>query len=136
MRCSSMGGVRFSHRLAIRHGMRARSARNARRGECRCCGPCEGRAILLGRDVRAGFGRGDGRERLRISASRIRWPFLKFRALEKEFACEDGSPSAPFAETDGVVVGLRAVKDADEIRRMRAAQAITDAGFSPISSPS
>ena len=56
----------------------------------------------------------------------------EFRALEKEFACEDGSPSASFAETDGVVVGLRAVKDADEIRRMRAAQAITDAAFAHI----
>lgn len=54
----------------------------------------------------------------------------EFRALEKEFATEDGA--AAFAETDGVVVGLRAVKDAEEIRRMRAAQAITDAAFDHI----
>ena len=35
-------------------------------------------------------------------------------------------------ETDGFVAGLRAVKDADEVARMRAAQAITDAAFSHI----
>lgn len=56
----------------------------------------------------------------------------EFRALEKEFSCEGGSSDFPFAETDGVVVNLRAVKDADEIHRMRAAQAITDAAFAHI----
>ena len=35
-------------------------------------------------------------------------------------------------ETTGLVVGLRAIKDADEVRRMKAAQAITDAAFSHI----
>ena len=35
-------------------------------------------------------------------------------------------------ETSGLVLGLRAVKDADEVRRMKAAQAITDAAFDHI----
>lgn len=35
-------------------------------------------------------------------------------------------------ETSGFVLGLRAVKDADEIRRMKAAQAVTDAAFAHI----
>lgn len=51
----------------------------------------------------------------------------EFRRLEDAF-----SPSAPFRETSGVVVGLRAVKDASEVARMRAAQAITDAAFAHI----
>ncbi|MCI8468170.1 MAG: aminopeptidase P family protein [Eggerthellaceae bacterium] len=51
----------------------------------------------------------------------------EYRRLEQAF-----SPSAPFRETDGVVVGLRSVKDAGEVARMRAAQAITDAAFSHI----
>ncbi|MBR5259885.1 MAG: aminopeptidase P family protein [Eggerthellaceae bacterium] len=37
-----------------------------------------------------------------------------------------------FVETDGLVLGLRSVKDADEVRRMKAAQAITDAAFAHI----
>lgn len=37
-----------------------------------------------------------------------------------------------FVETEGLCVNLRAVKDADEIARMRAAQAITDAAFAHI----
>ena len=51
----------------------------------------------------------------------------EYRRLEDAF-----SPSAPFRETSGVVVGLRAVKDAAEAARLRAAQAITDAAFSHI----
>ena len=35
-------------------------------------------------------------------------------------------------ETAGLVLGLRAVKDADEVRRMKVAQAITDAAFNHI----
>lgn len=35
-------------------------------------------------------------------------------------------------ETSGFVLGLRAVKDADEVRRMKAAQAVTDAAFAHI----
>ena len=35
-------------------------------------------------------------------------------------------------ETSGLVLGLREVKDADEVARMRAAQAITDAAFAHI----
>lgn len=50
----------------------------------------------------------------------------EYRALEKAFA------ATPFAETSGLVVGLRAVKDEGEIARLRAAQAITDAAFSHI----
>lgn len=40
--------------------------------------------------------------------------------------------ATPVRETSGLVVGLRSVKDAEELRRMRAAQAITDAAFSHI----
>lgn len=39
------------------------------------------------------------------------------------------APAPTLRETSGLVLGLRAVKDADEVRRMRAAQAITDAAF-------
>ncbi len=45
------------------------------------------------------------------------------------------APTAPgvnFVETEGLCVNLRAVKDASEIARMRAAQAITDAAFAHI----
>ena len=41
-------------------------------------------------------------------------------------------PGINFAETEGLCVNLRAVKDEDEIARMRAAQAITDAAFAHI----
>ena len=41
-------------------------------------------------------------------------------------------PGISFAETEGLCVNLRAVKDASEIARMRAAQAITDAVFAHI----
>lgn len=53
----------------------------------------------------------------------------EYRALEKAFA---GCDPLPFEETDGLVVNLRAVKGEDEVARMRAAQAITDAAFSHI----
>lgn len=49
----------------------------------------------------------------------------EFRRLQKEL------PVDPM-ETSEVVVGLRAVKDAGEVSRLRAAQAITDAAFSHI----
>lgn len=52
----------------------------------------------------------------------------EFRTLEKELA---GS-AVRLLETSGVIVGLREVKDADEITRMKAAQAITDAAFAHI----
>lgn len=53
-----------------------------------------------------------------------------FRALERAFA---EAPAAPaLRETHDFVRGLRAVKDADEIARMKAAQAITDAAFAHI----
>ena len=48
-------------------------------------------------------------------------------------AALEGQPEAPsLVETSGMVVGLRAVKDAAEIERLRAAQAITDAAFAHI----
>lgn len=52
----------------------------------------------------------------------------EYRSLEKEFV------DAPIRmlETSGVIVGLREVKDADEVARMKAAQAITDAAFAHI----
>ena len=50
----------------------------------------------------------------------------EFRRIERAL------PDAVLWETNGLVVGLRAVKDAGEIERMRAAQAITDAAFSHI----
>ncbi|MEG1623515.1 MAG: type II 3-dehydroquinate dehydratase [Raoultibacter sp.] len=47
-------------------------------------------------------------------------------------ALAKGKVSPQLVETSGVVLGLRAVKDAAEIARMKAAQAITDAAFSHI----
>lgn len=54
----------------------------------------------------------------------------EYRRLQKAFAEADAEE--PFVETDGVVVGLRAVKDRYEIARMRGAQSITDAAFEHI----
>lgn len=51
----------------------------------------------------------------------------EYRALEKAFGGCDC-----FVETAAFVSGLRAVKDAEEISRMKAAQAITDAAFAHI----
>ncbi len=57
----------------------------------------------------------------------------EYRALQKAFAqAEDAERAMSFVETRDMIVGLRAVKDADEIERLRAAQAITDAAFSHI----
>lgn len=50
----------------------------------------------------------------------------EYRRFERAFA------PLRLRETNGFVLGLRAVKDADEISRMRAAQAITDAAFAHI----
>lgn len=55
----------------------------------------------------------------------------EFRALEKEIAASSAA-DVHLQDTNGLIVGLRAVKDAEEIRRMRAAQAVTDAAFSHI----
>lgn len=52
----------------------------------------------------------------------------EYRQLETAFASEP----MVFAETDEVVCKLRAVKDPQEIERMRAAQRITDAAFAHI----
>lgn len=51
-----------------------------------------------------------------------------YRALESAFA---GS-AVKLRETSSFVLGLRAVKDASEIARMKAAQAVTDAAFAHI----
>lgn len=45
---------------------------------------------------------------------------------------EAALPASSMRETSGLVVGLRSVKDAEEISRLRAAQAITDAAFAHI----
>lgn len=50
----------------------------------------------------------------------------EFRKLEAAFE------GRKLVETSGLIVGLRAAKDADEVRRMKAAQAITDAAFAHI----
>lgn len=52
----------------------------------------------------------------------------EFRQLEAALSKADVS----LVETSNVAVGLRAVKDAEELRRLRAAQAITDAAFAHI----
>lgn len=51
-----------------------------------------------------------------------------YRALESAFA----ESTVDLRETSGFVLGLRAVKDASEIARMKAAQAVTDAAFAHI----
>lgn len=51
-----------------------------------------------------------------------------YRALESAFA----ESAVNLRETSGFVLGLRAVKDASEIARMKAAQAVTDAAFAHI----
>lgn len=51
-----------------------------------------------------------------------------YRALESAFA----ESAVDLRETSGFVLGLRAVKDAPEIARMKAAQAVTDAAFAHI----
>ncbi len=58
----------------------------------------------------------------------------EYRTLEKVLSSgsQDGLPPVEMIETDNVVLGLRAVKDAGEIARLRAAQAITDDAFSYI----
>ena len=53
----------------------------------------------------------------------------EFRALEKAAAPQ---PALTFQETHDLCVNLRAVKDATEIARLKAAQAITDAAFAHI----
>ena len=54
----------------------------------------------------------------------------EFRRLEQALADLPASPV--LKETSNLIVRLRAVKDGDEIARMRAAQAITDAAFEHI----
>ncbi len=62
----------------------------------------------------------------------------QYRALERAFMEKEASTQAkdvrpyPFKETSNVVLKLRAVKDDFEIRRMKAAQAATDAAFTHI----
>ena len=54
----------------------------------------------------------------------------EYRQLQKAFDERGGAPR--FVETHNLVLGLRQVKDAAELERMRAAQAITDAAFEHI----
>lgn len=51
----------------------------------------------------------------------------EYRALEEAFGVQ-----GRFQETKGLVLGLRAVKDAEEAARLKAAQAVTDAAFAHI----
>lgn len=61
---------------------------------------------------------------------------FEYRELQKAFAVEDEKGTVPsnfvadLKETHDVVLQLRAVKDAEEIKRMEDAQAVTDAAFS------
>lgn len=53
----------------------------------------------------------------------------------QDAACNDASSASSvdcLRETSDFVLNLRAVKDADEVRRMKAAQAVTDAAFAHI----
>lgn len=54
---------------------------------------------------------------------------VEYRALEEAFGV-----SGRFLETKGLVLGLRAVKDAAEVARLQAAQEVTDAAFAHITS--
>lgn len=56
---------------------------------------------------------------------------LKGASTEKLVSTLEGA-YLPFQETDGLILKLRARKDAHEIERLRAAQAITDAAFDHI----
>lgn len=53
------------------------------------------------------------------------------RLSEKPVPCSK-APFSQLLETHDVILNLRAVKDADEVARLRAAQAITDAAFAHI----
>lgn len=52
----------------------------------------------------------------------------EYRKLEQSFE----NTEVRFLETDNVILGLREIKDGDEIARMKVAQAITDAAFAHI----
>ncbi len=54
----------------------------------------------------------------------------EYRRLEKRFSALADRWS--MQETEGLVLSLREIKDAEEIKRLRAAQAITDAAFTHI----
>ncbi len=54
-------------------------------------------------------------------------PLAEYRALEQAFGSADA-----FVETEGLIMGLRAIKDAREVERLAAAQAVTDAAFASI----
>jgi Xaa-Pro aminopeptidase len=51
-----------------------------------------------------------------------------YRALEKAFTEQEGL-TVEFVELPDLITGLRAIKDAEEIELLKAAQAITDAAF-------
>jgi len=56
---------------------------------------------------------------------------VEYRKLQESLAASRIAP-AILRETENFVLGLRAIKDAEEVRRMKAAQAITDAAFTHI----
>lgn len=78
-----------------------------------------------------------GRSRAGVDAGRFgiedTMTLAAYRALERAIEGPDASHIVPKPiETDGFVRTLRAVKDAEEIAAMKAAQAITDAAFEHI----
>ena len=96
--------------------------------------------------VACGGAAGAGRCELGIEDS---LPLSRFRALERAFGLDDASDAegvgregaagregvatpVRLRETSDVVLGLRAVKEPCEIRRLKAAQAVTDAAFDHI----
>ena len=68
-------------------------------------------------------------ETLRVGVD-DRIPLAYFRALEKAFL--EADLVVELVETSGVIVGLRAMKDDDEITALKRAQAVTDAAFTHI----
>lgn len=61
-----------------------------------------------------------------------RVPLAFFRAVEK--ACAEAEVAVDLVETHALIVGLRAIKDDDEIVALKRAQAVTDAAFTHICS--
>lgn len=59
----------------------------------------------------------------------------EYRRLEQAFgaqSAQDAQSKSFFTETHDLIVSLRAIKDRDEIRLLRAAQSVTDAAFAHI----
>jgi Xaa-Pro aminopeptidase len=79
------------------------------------------------RDVLAAAVRALGADRLALEADAVTW------AAQRTYA-EHWFPQVELVPTTGLVAGLRAVKDAGEIDRLRAAAAIADAALAEVRS--